>query len=74
MKIEITKDWCIRMAQLEADAEIGAGLLAIDPVFDGEVVPVEAPEETRVRVRPFRTADASQSRSDCGEARRGRRR
>ena len=53
MKIEITKDWCIRMAQLEADAEIGAGLLAIDPVFDGEVVPVEAPDETRVAFGRF---------------------
>ncbi len=36
MKIEITKEWCLRMAQLEADAEIGAGLLAIDPVFEGD--------------------------------------
>jgi DNA-binding XRE family transcriptional regulator len=46
MKIDITKDWCMRMAQLEADAEIGAGSLAIDPVFDGEAAPVEASEET----------------------------
>jgi transcriptional regulator with XRE-family HTH domain len=53
MKIEITKDWCIRMAQLEADAEIGAGPLAIDPVFDGEVVPVEAPDETHVAFGRF---------------------
>ena len=30
----------MRMAQLEGDAEIGAGRLAIDPVFDGETVPV----------------------------------
>ena len=45
MRIEITKDWCNRMAQLEADAEIGAGLLAIDPVFaaapDSASVPAE---------------------------------
>jgi hypothetical protein len=27
MKLEWSKEWCIRMAQLEADAEIGAGLL-----------------------------------------------
>jgi transcriptional regulator with XRE-family HTH domain len=45
MRIEITKDWCMRMAQLEADAEIGAGLLAIDPVFDGKAAPAEATEE-----------------------------
>lgn len=35
MRIDITKDWCMRMAELEADAEIGAGLLAIDPAIDG---------------------------------------
>lgn len=40
MRIEVTKEWCTRMAQLEADAEIGAGLLAIDPVFDSESVPM----------------------------------
>jgi HTH-type transcriptional regulator, competence development regulator len=46
MKFEFTKDWCIRMAQLETDAEIGAGPLAIDPAFDGEAAPVQSPEET----------------------------
>jgi transcriptional regulator with XRE-family HTH domain len=46
MKIEFTKEWCMEMAQLEADAEIGAGSLAIDPVFDGEAASVSAPEET----------------------------
>ncbi len=37
MKIDMTKDWCIAMAQLEAEAEsdIGAGELALDPSFDG---------------------------------------
>ena len=40
MKIEITKEWCLRMAQFETDTEIGAGLLAFDPIFDGESVPV----------------------------------
>lgn len=34
MKLEWSKEWCIRMAQLEADAEIGAGLLAFDPTPD----------------------------------------
>lgn len=37
MKVEITRDWCLKMALLEGDSEIGAGLLAIDPVFDGDV-------------------------------------
>lgn len=26
-----SKDWCKKMAQLEGDSEIGAGLIAIDP-------------------------------------------
>jgi transcriptional regulator with XRE-family HTH domain len=45
MKIEISKDWCLRMAQRESDAEIGAGRLAIDPVFDGERIPADVAEE-----------------------------
>ena len=45
MKMEISKDWCLRMAQHEGDAEIGAGLLAIDPVFDGERIPADVGEE-----------------------------
>lgn len=40
MKIEITKEWCLRMAHLEGDAEIGAGLLALDPVLREEVFPM----------------------------------
>ena len=39
MKLEIEKDWCIRMAHLEGDAEIGAGRPAVDPVFDDEAAP-----------------------------------
>lgn len=45
MKIEISKDWCLHMAQREGDAEIGAGRLAIDPVFDGERIPADVAEE-----------------------------
>jgi len=45
MKLEIKKEWCIRMAQLEGDAEIGAGRLAVDPVFDGDIVPAVAGDE-----------------------------
>lgn len=45
MKIEFSKDWCLRMAQHEGDAEIGAGRLAFDPVFDGERVPTDVGEE-----------------------------
>lgn len=41
LTIDVSKEWCERMAQTEADAEIGAGLLAIDPTFDGEA-PLDA--------------------------------
>lgn len=37
MKIEITKEWCMQMAQHESDDEIGVGLLASDLVFNGEL-------------------------------------
>lgn len=54
MKIEITKEWCLRMAQREADAEIGAGLFALDPVFDGETSSVtEAGEEPSIAFGRF---------------------
>jgi HTH-type transcriptional regulator, competence development regulator len=46
MKTEFTKDWCMSMAELEADSEIGAGLVAIDPVFDGESAAVKSAEES----------------------------
>ena len=50
MKIEISKEWCMRMAQLEDDAEIGAGLLAIDPVFYGDPVPAGVNKEEGTNV------------------------
>jgi transcriptional regulator with XRE-family HTH domain len=55
MRIELTKDWCMRMAQLEAevDGEIGAGLLAIDPVFESKAVPIESPEEIPIAFSRF---------------------
>lgn len=31
-KIDISKEWCMNMARLEGDSEIGAGLMARDPV------------------------------------------
>ena len=45
MKMEISQEWCMRMAQLEGDAEIGAGRLAIDPVFDGETTSAVAGDD-----------------------------
>lgn len=40
MKFRISREWCMRMAQLEGDAEIGAGRLASDPVFDSDTTTV----------------------------------
>ncbi|MEI2806282.1 MAG: helix-turn-helix transcriptional regulator [Albidovulum sp.] len=34
MRIEITKEWCLKMARLETNTEISAGRLAFDPIFD----------------------------------------
>jgi HTH-type transcriptional regulator, competence development regulator len=49
MKIELTKEWCMRMAQLEGDAAIGAGPYAFDPTFDHEPVSdAAAPDESNV--------------------------
>ena len=36
MEKYISKEWCMHMSQLEGDAEIGVGRLAIDPVLDTE--------------------------------------
>ena len=53
MKINIPKEWCLNMAVLEGDAEISAGSLAIDPIFDGDVLPDEAPEELSIAFGRF---------------------
>ena len=36
MKVEYTKEWCMRMAQFEGDSAIGAGVYAFDPTFEHE--------------------------------------
>lgn len=45
MTTEFDKEWCLNMARLEGDAEIGAGMLAVDPVFDGDQIEQSEPEE-----------------------------
>lgn len=32
MKLEISKEQCLRLAELEGDSEVGAGALARDPI------------------------------------------
>ena len=53
MRIEYSKEWCMRMAELEADAEIGAGALAADPVFDEQPQVQNPPEEVGVAFSRF---------------------
>lgn len=53
MKIDITKAWCLRMAELEGDAEIGAGEFAADPMFDGDSLAAEDGEEPNIAFGRF---------------------
>jgi transcriptional regulator with XRE-family HTH domain len=53
MRIDVTKDWCIRMAEVEADEEIGVGLVAVDPLFDGESAHPARSEESTVAFGRF---------------------
>jgi HTH-type transcriptional regulator, competence development regulator len=52
MKLDVTREWCLAMANLEGDAEIGVGAYGIDPTFDGH--PIEAvAEEPRIAFGRF---------------------
>ena len=51
MKMEITEERCMRLAQLEGDAEIGAGRLAIDPA--GETGSIAAGERPSIAFGRF---------------------
>ena len=53
MRFEFSKDWCLRMAQIAGDDEVGAGLVAADPTFDGKVVPATSTEESSVAFGRF---------------------
>jgi transcriptional regulator with XRE-family HTH domain len=53
MKIEVSKDWCMNMARLEMDSEIGAGAIALDPVFDGEQIEQRSQIEPQVAFGRF---------------------
>lgn len=53
MKIEVTKDWCKAMAQHEAGVEVGAGLIAADPIFDGEAAHDITFDESRIALGRF---------------------
>ena len=49
MRIDLTKEWCMRMAELEGDSAIGAGLYALDPTFEyGPVASTINTEESNI--------------------------
>ena len=50
MKIKIGKEWCRRMAKIDGGAEIGAGLLAIDPVFTSKSVSTVSSEDNEPHI------------------------
>jgi len=53
MKINVPKAWCEKMARREAYAEVGAGLLAVDPIPDNELVTEVSSDESRFVLQRF---------------------
>jgi HTH-type transcriptional regulator, competence development regulator len=53
MKLEVTREWCLAMANLEGDAEIGAGAVAIDPTFNGHALQKTTDDEANVAFSRF---------------------
>jgi transcriptional regulator with XRE-family HTH domain len=53
MKVKITRDWCLKMALLEGDSEIGAGLVAIDPIFEGNAMAPAASDDPSIAFGRF---------------------
>jgi len=53
MKFEISKKWCIEKAQVEEGDEIGAGVIGIDPLFEGDEGRVEILDESRIALGRF---------------------
>ncbi|MDP4540844.1 helix-turn-helix transcriptional regulator [Qipengyuania sp. DY56-A-20] len=53
MKINVTEEWCVSQAQLEAGAEVGAGVIALDPTFENDDVKSEPIDDSRVALQRF---------------------
>lgn len=53
MKFAISRQWCAEKGKVEADAEIGAGLLGIDPLLSGDEGRVAVLDESRVAFGRF---------------------
>lgn len=53
MKIKVTEEWCVSQAQREAGAEVGAGVIALDPTFEADDAKVEAIDDSRIALQRF---------------------
>lgn len=53
MKINVSKAWCEKVAHKEAHAEVSAGLLAVDPIFENEFISEVSNDETRFVLQRF---------------------
>jgi HTH-type transcriptional regulator, competence development regulator len=53
MNTEFDAEWCLNMARLEGDGEIGAGAVAADPIFDGELIEQRKQDEPVVAFSRF---------------------
>jgi len=53
MNTEFDAEWCLNMARLEGDGEIGAGTVAADPIFDGELIEQRQQDEPVVAFGRF---------------------
>lgn len=53
MNTEFDAEWCLNMARLEGDGEIGAGEVAADPIFDGELIEQRKQDEPVVAFGRF---------------------
>lgn len=53
MKIVVTKEWCETMARREVGAEVSAGLISADPIFNGEAAHEVAFDESRIALGRF---------------------
>ena len=53
MTIEMSKEWCLKMAAIEGDASIGVGIYAIDPEFENWSILAHGEEHVNVAFGRF---------------------
>lgn len=53
MKFAISREWCAEKGKMEAGAEIGAGLLGVDPLLSGDEGRVAVLDDSRIAFGRF---------------------